>query len=254
MPAQTTETHYNSYWTPDPTSWSPHPTLTPRKLALFEQLISKTSVVLDVGCGDGMHYGARFAHVAQAYHGLDVSSVAVQSARTHGILAQQHNLENVLPFPDSMFDVVICIEVVEHLFEPAFVLGEIKRVLKPAGKLLLAVPNIAHFGNRLRLAFGGFAPGGTPETSARRPWADPHIRFFTVRSFRAFVAEQQMEITRLYGEGFAFFSALPVVSPLLAKWVGWERLDRWSQPIEFMARIMPSICAGHLIAVVQPPR
>lgn len=45
-----------------------------------------------------------------------------------------------LPFGDEAFGVVLCAEVLEHLHTPAAALGEMRRVLKPGGKLLLTTP------------------------------------------------------------------------------------------------------------------
>lgn len=45
-----------------------------------------------------------------------------------------------LPFPDNFFDNVTCIEVIEHMKNPWFVVGEINRVLKPGAKLILSTP------------------------------------------------------------------------------------------------------------------
>jgi methionine biosynthesis protein MetW len=240
---------YEAYWTPRE-GWTPQPQLTPFKRKLFERFITAQTTVLDVGCGDGAHYGRRLAALAQAYHGLDISDQAVAVAQQNGIQAQQHTLETLFPFPDETFEVALCIEVLEHLFDPAFTLGEIRRVLKQDGHLILSVPNFAHFSNRLRALLGGFAPGGTPETSSQRPWADPHIRFFTIRSLAALIREQNLQLIELHGEGFSFFTTIPVLSRPVASLVGWEKLERWSQPLEFMAQVWPTLCAGHLIAVV----
>lgn len=45
-----------------------------------------------------------------------------------------------LPFGEGTFDVVVCAEVIEHMREPARALEEVRRVLKPGGKLLLTTP------------------------------------------------------------------------------------------------------------------
>lgn len=239
---------YNDYWS-ERDKWMPNPSLTPLQRQLFTRLITRDTIVLDVGCGDGGHYGRELATIAREYHGLDVSPAAVETARQNGIRAQQHDLAQPFPFNDKVFDTVICIEVLEHLFNPALALGEMRRVLKLNGRILLSVPNTVHIANRVRVLLGGFSPGGTPETSSRRPWADPHIRFFTARSLRAFVVEQGLRPSHLYGEGFSLFSTFPFFSSIAARLLGWERLERWSQPFEFMARWYPSLCAGHLFAV-----
>ncbi len=242
---------YDDYWAQH-AGWSPHPSLTSLKRKLLIRFVTSQTLVLDVGCGDGSHYGGALAAVAQEYHGLEVSVQAVQAAQSKGIRAQCHDLQAPFPYPNETFDIVLCIEVFEHLFDPAYSLGEIRRVIRRDGHLILAVPNIAHFSNRIRAILGGFAPGGTPDTSSRRPWADPHIRFFTTRSLHALLTEQRFRPRELYGEGCSLFSTIPGVSRIAARFAGWERLERWSQPFEFLARLWPSLFAGHLIMIGQP--
>ena len=241
--------YYDRYWAPGG-DWSPTPTLSPLKRNLLARFVAPNTCVLDVGCGDGGHYGRLLAAMASEYHGLDVSEIAVEAAKRSGILAQQHDLQSPFPYTDDSFDLVLCIEVLEHVFEPARALLEMGRVLRPGGHILLSVPNVAHISNRIRMLLGGFSPGGTPETSAKRPWADPHIRFFTARSLATFVAAQDLLLQEMHGEGFSLFSTLPVFSSIAARLVGWQRLEHLSHPFEFMARWWPSLCAGHLLAVV----
>lgn len=47
---------------------------------------------------------------------------------------------NPLPFEDNRFDLVTMLAVLEHLTDPPFVIGEIARVLKPGGRLVLTTP------------------------------------------------------------------------------------------------------------------
>ncbi|MCA1554138.1 MAG: methyltransferase domain-containing protein [Chloroflexi bacterium] len=243
-----TSEYYNHYWSPTE-GWSPVATLSPLKRGLIHRIVRSGDAVLDVGCGDGAHYGRLLASTAGRLDGLDVSKVAVENAKPNGIAAQVHDLQSAFPFEDATYNVVLCIEVLEHVFDPALVVSEMRRVLRPDGLLLVSVPNVAHAGNRLRMMLGGFSPGGSPDTSSRRPWADPHIRFFTVKSLRSLITEQHLHIKELHGEGVSLFSTLPLVSSWAAKVVGWRRLERWSQSFEFLARVKPSLWAGHLIVV-----
>lgn len=241
--------YYDDYWK-QMREWLPHPAVSARQRQLFAAYVKPDSVVLDVGCGNGEHYGRDLATITPEYYGVDVSDVAVAAAQENGIRARQHNLQLPLPFPDQMFDLIICLEVLEHLFAPDFVLAEMGRVLQPGGHIILSVPNIAHFSNRIRAVLGGFSPGGTPETSSRRQWADPHIRFFTVRSIKAFVAEQNLRLVQFQGENVALFNTVPVLSALAARVVGWERLKAWSRPFEPLATWWPSLFASHIFVVL----
>lgn len=89
--------------------------------------------LLDVGCGS-KPYRSLFA--VDAYIGLDIDS---EISRKRGIADYLYD-GNIFPFADGSFDAVLCNQVLEHVFNPDEFLGEITRVLKPGGKLLLTVP------------------------------------------------------------------------------------------------------------------
>lgn len=60
-----------------------------------------------------------------------------------------------IPFKDNEFDVIICTEVLEHVFAPPRnILFELKRIVKETGLIILSVPNIATLSNRLKLLLG----------------------------------------------------------------------------------------------------
>lgn len=85
--------------------------------------------VLDVGCGD-RPYRSMFIHV-ERYVGLDLPSTGNADVYGDGM---------ALPFRDSVFDSVLCNEVIEHVPEPSRLLEEVVRSLKPGGLLLLTAP------------------------------------------------------------------------------------------------------------------
>lgn len=107
--------------------------------------------VLDVGCGEGRHVlSARLGHPVHAV-GLDLSAddLATASARAGEFADQAPSGGSLrflqgsaldLPFADDSFDVVICSEVLEHIFDHRRVLAEIARVLRPGGRFVASVP------------------------------------------------------------------------------------------------------------------
>lgn len=92
-----------------------------------------TGRLLDVGCGSKPY---RSLFVVEDYIGLDIDS---EVARKRGV-ADFYYDGNTFPFVDASFDSILCNQVLEHVFNPDEFLGEIVRVLKPGGKLLLTVP------------------------------------------------------------------------------------------------------------------
>lgn len=91
-------------------------------------------VVLDVGCG-AAPYRDLFAHAT--YFGAEVPF-----ASKYGGAKRADVLFNgkCLPIADASIDAVLCNQVLEHVFEPHAFLSEIRRVLRPGGRLLLTVP------------------------------------------------------------------------------------------------------------------
>jgi 2-polyprenyl-3-methyl-5-hydroxy-6-metoxy-1,4-benzoquinol methylase len=99
--------------------------------------------VLDAGFGTG--FGTRILADAGAEHvvGIDNDASAVEQASAELPENVEFRVSDVatLPFADASFDVVTCMEVIEHVEDPERVLGELHRVLKPDGLLLLSTPN-----------------------------------------------------------------------------------------------------------------
>ncbi|MEA2426686.1 MAG: hypothetical protein QOF37_314 [Thermoleophilaceae bacterium] len=167
--------YYDAYWAADREPfYEPDPVLA----ELIFQGVGQETRVLDVGCGAARSYAPRLARSAGSYVGVDVSSTAVDAAGRAGLDARVIDDASKLPFPDASFDLVTCIEVLEHLFAPEAAVAEIRRVLRPGGRLVTSAPNVAYWRLRASLALGVWNPLGD-EQSVERPWRDPHIRFFT---------------------------------------------------------------------------
>ena len=161
-------------------SWQGAEEKTEKRYPIILKMVGSHNKVLDVGCGTGL-LSLLMKNQGNDVCGIDISEVALRKAELRGIKVKLGNIDNNLPFDDDIFDVVVCSEVIEHLFNPIEALEEIRRVLKPEGSLVLTTPNIAYILRRIALLFGKF-----PEevkwarTSNTNEWE--HIRFFTLTS------------------------------------------------------------------------
>jgi SAM-dependent methyltransferase len=93
--------------------------------------------ILDVGCGLGF-YGKRLLAAGHAWFGVEVKTEDCAELARQGLPHQKVDGTS-LPFADDSFDAAICIEVLEHIDDPAVFLREIQRVAPR--RLLISVPN-----------------------------------------------------------------------------------------------------------------
>lgn len=103
-------------------------------------------VVLDVACGLG--YGCAIltgCTPAVRLIGMDSSRYAVEYARSNygaeGVEFHEGDASDLRFLPDSSVDFVVSLETLEHLRDPEAFLAELRRVLRPSGRILVSVPN-----------------------------------------------------------------------------------------------------------------
>ena len=99
-------------------------------------------VLLDAGCGRGRTFLYRRRLPAVRVVGLDMSPHARDNPNVD---SQTRGNVEALPFADASFDAVLSTHVAEHLAHPEAAFGEMARVLRPGGRLLLLTPNRRHY-------------------------------------------------------------------------------------------------------------
>jgi ubiquinone biosynthesis O-methyltransferase len=145
--------------------------LVPARFAFFDPIVGdwRGTAVLDLGCGGGF-MAVALAERGARVTGIDPSESAIAAARRH---AEEHNWEidyqvsggESLPFGDSVFDVVVCVDVLEHVEDIQRVLSEVRRVLRPNGIFLFDTINRTRLASFLMVTVGenviGLLPRGT---------------------------------------------------------------------------------------------
>ena len=115
--------------------------------------------VLDIGGYDGVFAGLLLKkHPESTVYVTDIEIPNINHQNDSKIIFKKCSDLNIgkLPFKNEFFDVVTCLEVIEHLHNPDNLIKEIYRVLKPGGVLILSTPNLASLTNRLLLLLGYF--------------------------------------------------------------------------------------------------
>ena len=123
--------------------------------------------LLDLGCGLGW-----MADHVQEYVGLDASPEAVESAKGRGRDVRLGSLDDPLPFGGETFDAVLLKDVLEHVGNVVAVVKEVRRVLRPGGRVFATSPD-----------------------AQRWVWNDyTHVRPFTRKAFRQLFSDQGFEV------------------------------------------------------------
>jgi len=106
------------------------------------QLKITGSRVLEVGCGFGL-LGSSLAELGAQFIGVDIALSAVsQFPRSPGVRCYPAVADGrFLPFSDAAFDVLFCMEVLEHAPDPEPLVDECFRVVRPGGHLVFSCPN-----------------------------------------------------------------------------------------------------------------
>ncbi len=238
----TTRDYYDRYWSTD--GYHPTGQTSPALARLFERWVPTGAQCLDVGCGDGRTSGLWLRGHGCSYLGVDISEHAVEEARALGLQAQRIDDAASLPVPQGAYDVVVSVEVLEHLFLPLDALTEMARVLRPGGVLIVTVPNVAYWRRRLDLALlGRWHPMGD-DRGVSEPWRDPHIRFFNPGSMRRIIIAAGLTPIVVSGHGGAMLRDVP--------WLG-RRVHggEASRPYRWLEQAIPSLFAARVYAVAR---
>jgi SAM-dependent methyltransferase len=130
---------------------------------------------LDLGAGQGA-----ISHALKG-RGFNVTAVEVnvKQFKAAGVPCLKLDLNKPLPFPDRAFDLIMAVEIIEHLEAPRAFLREIFRLLNPGGLAVLTTPNITSIPSRIFFLVTGFFDLFVPSRKRLRDQfsseADGHI-------------------------------------------------------------------------------
>lgn len=211
--------------------------MTERSLALLD--LPGAASVLDLACGMGQDTLAAAEAMGSADEsgrdgqgftlGLEPSNRMIRYAQGEsrrrggqGGLSWVRGFGEELPFCAGSFDAVLCKGALDHFMEPATAVSEMARVLKPGGRMVLALANYDSLSCRLGRILAG-APSGSAngnidrgeEEGSPRPYYEPppdHMTRFGYSNIRT-LAGPPLTLTRL--EGLSLLWGFPPWSRLV---------------------------------------
>jgi SAM-dependent methyltransferase len=166
--------------------------------------------VLDVGCGSGALGQALKQRQAVEVVGLTYSDAEAAIARTR--LDRVETCDLNAPNVDDLglFDCIVCSHVLEHLYWPEELLAHLRPHLAPQGVLVVALPNVLAWRQRLAFLCGRFryTDGGLMDRT--------HFRFYDWGSAQALVRNAGFRVVAVRAEGvFPILGRLPLLGPAL---------------------------------------
>lgn len=175
----------------------PHIARIKRIYQIFEKVLRNKHepIVLDIGCADG-HISSYFVLNKAKVFGLDTSKYNVEKANERGVKAFFGDASKTLPFPSENFDIVLIGELIEHMFDPDFLLKEANRVLVGGGTLILTFPNLSSLANRLRMIFGYDLMHFDVSLKKRH---GGHIRCFNAYNIKRILNDNGFLVENIYG-------------------------------------------------------
>jgi SAM-dependent methyltransferase len=172
--------------------------------------------VVDIGCGSGKSSSFLNNEFQTSLIGVDGNEYALEKAKLCGF-SKTYKIEDLcvdrLPLEDQSCEFVFCKDVLEHLIDPIFLLGEINRIMKHGGKLLVHVPNHFPISGRIKfLLNNNIDPFGYCIDS--NLWNLPHIRFYTFQALIELLSLSGFKISKDLSHHFPaipFSARLPIL-------------------------------------------
>jgi methionine biosynthesis protein MetW len=158
--------------------------------------LDKSKKILDVGCGDARLSSLLLPQV-NSITGLDVHQKALAEAKRRGLETIQTDIERHWPLNDSSFDIILLLDVLEHVSDCEFVLNEAKRVLKESGTIIVAFPNHFDIRSRLEILFGRGIVHWSHRKYEAEAWRYAHVRFLTLDEIKKLCEQVGLHLSGL---------------------------------------------------------
>jgi 2-polyprenyl-3-methyl-5-hydroxy-6-metoxy-1,4-benzoquinol methylase len=161
----------------------------------IEPLLPATAPrVLEIGCGTGatLRWLKANGRVQQSY-GIELCEPVAAQARQHVDEVIVGDAERLIDdvFPGMQFDLILCLDVLEHMIDPWRFIEKLQRLLAPGGSLICSIPNVRSLKVVLPLMFLGrwrYESAGILDRT--------HLRFFARQSAMDLASTSGLEVQK----------------------------------------------------------
>jgi SAM-dependent methyltransferase len=197
--------------------------------------------VLEVGAGEG----ALCRRLMDAGYRVVACELRPELFRLEGVECRKVDATRGLPFGDAEFDVVLAVEVVEHMDAHGRFFDEVRRVLKPGGRFIFTTPNILSLKSRATFLFSGYFYSFRPlPVEGSRGQSPPHISPFTLDRYCYLLHQSGLDVEAVLTDRFQRSSLcwswlIPLIKLWSWKWYGaTESVRRQNSPVTLFGRTL----------------
>jgi ubiquinone biosynthesis O-methyltransferase len=192
-----------------------------RKKIIFSLIDDGEFEILDVGCGIG-DFAIELALRGSRVIGIDINQEEIKIAKE---LTANFKVDNVkfeigdffnFDFQNKKFDGILLCEVIEHFDNPSLILEKSHSLLREGGWVIISVPSVVSFRNRLVFFLKGIFPDNQ----------EFHRYYFAKKDLLTKIKQAGFRVENIVGDFIPFYyGGLP-----------------WLSIKGFLARILPSLC------------
>jgi SAM-dependent methyltransferase len=190
--------------------------------AVLVKVPKTTQRLLDVGCGSGALGG-------QIKQAINCEVVGVTYSESEAALAVEkldqvlvNDLNSFAPEDIGLFDCIVCSHILEHLYQPQELLKRLHFSLTSAGVLIVALPNVLHWKQRLEFVRGRFkyTDGGLMDRT--------HFRFFDWETAHELLEESGYTIIDETADGnFPLPGIRKILSPAISLSIDYKAVKQF---------------------------
>jgi 2-polyprenyl-3-methyl-5-hydroxy-6-metoxy-1,4-benzoquinol methylase len=192
---------------------------------------SRRGLLLDVPAGEG----ALAVRLLRAGYDVRCCDLYPEIFRLDNVEIKRGDLSDELPYAGDMFDVITCIEGLEHIENPHQAIREFARVLRANGELVISIPNILNIEERMKWLLYGYtshfkpisreALASLPDSFSGMQEVALHINPISYSELRYTLENNGFEIKQLYRD-----------KPKAHQWLYWPLVGL----IRLIARLTPA--------------